>query len=222
MISERLFSRSYSSFWRDLLPFSEAFVRGVNAQWDHLAPDAGDRDPIERAVINEGAVRLFRMLVERRRNIDKYAKLAIQEAAEWLNCPDLPPEPWMIAETRLMASRLLTRYGRERLVFAPSFPGCGLISTCEADFLHFRTLVEVKSGHRGFRSADFRQILTYLALNDCAYSFDIAQIELFNARLERVVALSVDDLCVQVAGDTATEILSRIGHFITDGVPSGT
>jgi hypothetical protein len=41
MISERLFVRRYLSFWRDALPFGEAFVRGLNARLNmHVAQDS--------------------------------------------------------------------------------------------------------------------------------------------------------------------------------------
>lgn len=222
MISERLFSRGYSSFWKDLLPFSEAFVRGVNGGWDKVDKDASASSSIERAVANEGAVRLYRDICSGAHPTPELAMAAIREAAEWIGCSSMSIEDWCIDEVQLMAMRLKTKYGKQDLVFSPSFLGCGVLGACQADILKRSTLIEVKSGHRTFRSPDFRQILTYAALNHSAPRYSIDSMSLYNARLDRAIDMSLDELCLQLAGDSPMEIFARIVEFAATGVESGT
>lgn len=222
MISERLFARGYSSFWKDLLPFSEAFVRGINEEWDKVGKDISATSSIERAVVNEGAVRLYRDICNGARLASEVVIAAIREAAEWIGCTPMKIEDWCIEEAQMMATRLKTKYGKQDLVFSPSFLGCGVLSACQADILKGSTLIEVKSGHRSFRSPDFRQILTYAALNHSAPRYSIDSISLYNARLDRVVDMTLDELCLQLAGDSPMEIFARIIEFAAIGVESGT
>jgi hypothetical protein len=222
MISERLFARSYASFWRDLLPFSEAFVRGLNSNWDKLErPTSEQPEPLERAVINEAAVRLFRLHTEGAA-IDKEAACrAIQEAAAWLDCPEMEVGPFGVFEVSIMASELSHRFGNVNIVFAPPFRGCGILSSCQADFIVGEVLVEVKSGYRSFRSADLRQVLVYLALNYLDLKYMLGRACLYNARLNRGLDIGIDDLCRQLAGNASSDIFSRIADFVTSGVASG-
>ena len=221
MISERIFSRSYSSFWKDLLPFSEAFVRGVNSRWPKLDEPLHKHEPMERAVVNEAAVRLYRRTASGL-SLDMINAIdSIHEAATWLNCAGIQIDEIGVEETLLMAGALQSRFGRSELLFAPMFRGCGILSACAADFIVHDILVEVKSGHRAFRSADFRQILTYLALNTIDERFRIESICLFNPRLWRELQIDVDNLCLQMAGAGAIDILPRIADFLATGIASG-
>jgi hypothetical protein len=223
MISERLLARSYSSFWKDLLPFSEAFVRGVNSRWERLTRPTSDYpEPLERAVVNEGAVRLFRLICEGKDFDASTALIAVQESAAWLDCPGIEIGAIGIWEVLGMAHRMHERFGSDNLTFAPSFRGCGILSACRADLLVRNTLVEIKSGYRSFRSQDFRQIIVYLTLNylDESYVFDC--VCLYNARTDRCVEIGVDELCRQLAGSSTNEVLARVADFITTGIVSGT
>jgi hypothetical protein len=222
MISEHLFARSFSSFWRDLLPFSEVFVRGVNGRWGGLIEDPPGIDPLDRAIANEGAVRLYRRVVEADTTITgSLVAASIQEAASWMNVDDYTPPEGSADEVEQMARSLEWRYEREDLLFSPAFAGCGVLGACEGDFLKGETLVEVKSGNRGFRSPDFRQVVTYLALNHAARHHTITRVNVYNARLNRLVDLSVADLCMQLAGDGEIEVFSRVIEFAAGAVMSG-
>jgi len=219
MISERLFARSFTSFWKNLLPFSEVFVRGVNSRWDPLGHDGPHTDSVDRAIANEGAVRLFRELSQGKTGASATA-LAIAETAKWMGFDTYEPPSWLHPELEEMTRTLVWRYGTVGLLFEPEFVGCGIVNSCAGDFLAGSTLVEVKSGHRGFRSADFRQVLTYLALNYARPIHSIEDVSLYNARLNRLVALSVDNLCLQMGAESPPEVFSSILEFLDGGVVS--
>ena len=222
MISERVFSRSYGSFWKDLLPFSEAFVRGLNSRWPKPdEPGVHRPEPMQRAVVNEAAVRLYRRLTLGEPLDMARAQDAINEASAWLNCVGIPIEDYGLEETLLMAGTLVSRFGHTGVIFSPEFRGCGILSSCAADFITADVLVEVKSGHRTFRSSDFRQVLIYLSLNLLDGSHKIERICLYNPRLWRELLISVDDLCLQMGGTNPADVLHRIADFVSTGVISG-
>lgn len=197
-------------------------MRGMNARWQALPDESSAPDPIDRAIANEAAVRLYRRVVEQGAIVGDLAiASAVDETARWLKLDSyVMPEPLKV-EVEQMARSLEWRYARDDLIFGPGFPGCGLLSACEGDFLKGSTLVEIKSGHRGFRSPDLRQVITYLALNYATDAYTIKRVNLYNARLNRLVDLSVDDLCLQLGGDGPGEVFSRVVEFLAGGIASG-
>lgn len=235
MISERMFARSYSSFWRALLPYCDAYVRDLNA---HLVNDrrhAGaarrDLDAMEalplpsfvRAVVNEAGVRLYRRRCESGSTAAGDVASSIAEAAAWLGVfePVVPEES--AAEVEFLSGRLVATFGLDasNKVFGPRFSGCGLLSECEGDVLCGSELIEVKSGDRAFRSIDFRQVLIYLALNRCAPRYSIERMSLYNARLDWRVSMELEEMCVRLGGASAPDLLGSITDFAASGVVSG-
>jgi hypothetical protein len=223
MMSERLFARSYSSFWRDLLPFSEAFVRGVNSQWPKLDDNDVEGSPLERALINEAAVRYYRRTCEGERGVRKTAEQAVKDAAEWLKCPELAAElePSAYREIKEMGRRLRTRFGKRDVAFGPECRGCGILSPCRADMIVGDNLIEVKGGYRTFRSTDLRQLLIYAALLYEDGMIQVDRLTLINIRLMREVSLPVEEVCAAMGGSSANDILPRILDFLSTGVASG-
>lgn len=222
MISERLFCRSYPSFWRDLLPFSEVLIRDVNRKWGIPPADKEEPVALTRAIANEGSVRLFRRMAGRGGAMDPQdVSDAIAEAASWLGAADYQLTKDEVAEVGDMAAHLHDKYRVQALVFGPRFRGCGLLHECEGDLIADTTLVEVKSGHRAFRSPDLRQLLTYAALNSLTRTHDIDSVELCNARLRRDVRFDLEALCVMISGESSVDIFGRIADFLVGGIVSG-
>lgn len=224
MISERLFAAWFPSFWRELLPFSNAFVRGVNSEWGDVLNDSSGIEPIRRSVLNESAVRVYCLpKSERGVNLDD----VVAEVENWLRAPIEKLTEYQRSEISWMIRNLDERYpvvrggAHQSHSFSPQFPGCGILSECQGDFLLNKVLVEVKSGFRTFRTVDFRQALTYAALNYAGSHYDIHELALYNARLDRCVSLSVDDLCLQMAGERAVDIFEKILDFASASVVSG-
>jgi len=98
---------------------------------------------------------------------------------------------------------------------SPVFPGCGIIDECVGDVYFSNALYEVKAGARFFRSIDVRQLLTYAALNKPAPGRRLTEIGLFNPRSG--VAFTVEEICGEVAGLKADELLGEIIRVISSG-----
>ena len=70
----------------------------------------------------------------------------------------------------VLLGRQLVTFIKERMtvrpvIVDPRFRGCGLLEEAEGDVLAGRTLLEIESVERTFRSGDFRQVIVYGALN---------------------------------------------------------
>jgi hypothetical protein len=236
MISERLFARSYASFWRSLLPYCDAYVRDLNAHLVNEKRHAGDaqstlagvdamaqQPSLLRAVVNEAGVRLYRSRCEALSAQVDDVERAIAEAASWLGVfePTVPAE--CTQDVEFLVGRLVRSFGATAAskVFGPRFAGCGLLAECEGDLLYDRDLVEVKSGDRAFRSVDVRQVLIYAALNRVMPKYEIVNVCIYNARLDWKVAMSVEEMCVRLGGGSAPDVLGSIADFAAAGVVSG-
>jgi hypothetical protein len=99
---------------------------------------------------------------------------------------------------------------------SPVFPGCGIIDECVGDVYFSNSLYEVKAGARLFRSIDVRQLLTYAALNKAAPRRSLTEIGLFNPRSGVAFTAPLEEICVEVAGLKADELLGDYDrHDIT-------
>jgi hypothetical protein len=232
MISERKFSKSFSSFWNELLPTADSFVRRMNLSlYRYCLPTESkletDRD--RRSVINELSFRLF-MEVAKGKELSFNDKMElsvkvsnyIEKLAPNINI-DLPISEEELKEAESLSSSLADYFLDSRiseLNFWPSFRGCGRIHTCKGDIISNDKLIEVKAGDRHFRITDIRQIITYLSLNSISKQYVIEHIALVNPRkglsFETTVEILIEDCSlkkpVDVFGDIidflSTEVIS--------------
>ena len=232
MISERKLCMQHTSFWRQTLPLSEAFVRSANLARERFErPLESSVDPDRRALVNETGFKLFAENVENgsvlRRNVSLESVDALSSAASshisHLRASGETTSPLLDpvekAEAAGVAEALLfffaTSERGSRLKVSPRFPGCGVLRQCEGDVLAGRTLYEIKAGDRDFRSMEFRQLLVYCTLNHLARAQDIEYVAVLNPRLGIYFKTTAEDLVESMSGKRGVELYAEIIDFIS-------
>jgi hypothetical protein len=103
------------------------------------------------------------------------------------------------------------------LIARPLFSGCGFIDASEGDVIREKTIFEVKTVDRAFRSVDVRQLITYAALNYAAPRYVVESVGLFNPRRGIVCELDLESVSEEISGRPAGELLSTIVSSISSG-----
>ena len=232
MISERKFSNSFSSFWNELLPTADSFVRRMNLSCErYCLPTESileiNRD--RRAVINELSFRLFMILAKGNQlSYKDKAQLSvtvshyIEKLAPNIKI-DLPITKKEINEAESLSSSISTYFSDielSKLQFWPNFKGCGRIHACKGDILSKEKLIEVKAGNRHFRITDIRQIISYLSLNSISKQYTIEQIALVNPRKGLSYEASVDMLIEGCSRRKPVDVFGDVIDFLSNEVVS--
>jgi hypothetical protein len=232
MISEHKFSNSYSSFWNQLLPIADSFLRHLNLASDRFAAPIASSLPIDRdrrSVINELGFRLFReramsgsLSEEKVTSIER----AVCEYIERL-VPSISKLTALSKAERSEADKIaksLSSYffkpDLSTIIFWPQFRGCGQLGACKADIIYKSKLVEVKAGDRQFRVTDMRQIITYLALNFKSQQYRLANIALVNPRTGKEYECTIETLIESCSGRKPVDVFSDIIDFVSTEVMS--
>ena len=124
-----------------------------------------------------------------------------------------PPNDTERQEIGILYHRLVTFFRRDQyrpLLFSPSFSGCGFIENSIGDVIAGITLFEIKAAGRFFRSVDLRQLLVYSALNKMCSKFEFRNIGVYNPRLGICFEISLAEICFEVSGKGADELLTDI------------
>ena len=238
MISEHRFVSSFSSFWRELLPTGDAYIRNQNLQLQRFeTPLDSSLPPERRSFVNELAFRLLSLVnAPNGKPLTDLSKSAMEKAVcetvsyigrfpQSLEKKVSVPTEDEIREALLLAKRLSSFLQShmdkgEELTFFPKFRGCGLIEECEGDVLTGSTLYEVKSGDRKFRLIDVKQLLVYCALNYVNTMYNIDRVTLLNPRVGVFLSQPLEVLARGVAGVSASELCSDLIDFISITIPS--
>lgn len=227
MISERKFSNSFSSFWSELLPTADSFIRRMNLSLERYCQSTEssleiDRD--KRAVINELAFRFFIKLAKGvelsdRKKVDLAESVSdyIEKLASniKINRPILKEE---IKEAESICGSLATYFTTREfssLKFWPTFKGCGRMQACKGDILRNNKLIEVKAGDRQFRMTDIRQVITYLSLNSISKQYTIEQIALVNPRKGVFFETTVDILIEECSRRKPVDVFGDIIDYLS-------
>ncbi|MGE6758706.1 hypothetical protein ACQKGO_11885 [Corallococcus interemptor] len=239
MISERSFSSSFNSFWHDLLPLlTPHYVSRFNIiHENHLADANGDKLPllpvgedVEHAdFAAEYAFQLARLAnqadipllaISLRQDllddayriaaglISKYSKKNVQYG---LKSSDIQEEALQLLRRYDI---LYAQFPSSPIAFNPALKGSGFLNSCEGDISIGTCLIEVKTTVRRPSSRDFRQIITYLALDSNSGSRRWSHIGLFNPRRGTVHATPVDSWISRLSGGrTPLDVFSEIISF---------
>lgn len=236
MISEKTFIRYYSSFWEQLLPGIDHYVRMINSGFkERLFPPITIKDiPTRRAIINGIAFNLFYKFKTENfeyKNLeidsDEIIKIKIIEVKKmsFLNNSkdfdkDLNKNELIIIKelTNRLVNYSLTKDG---LKIYPEFQGCGLLFNCYGDMLFNETLIEVKAGNSSFGRHDLYQLLTYGALNHISNNhINLSNFELVNIRTGVQWKENIESVCEIIGGASSAEIYSEIVSHISNNFRS--
>ena len=236
MITATQFCKTHSSFWRDVAPTMDLFVRRINlGQYERDFPEMkAVTRPTRRGFINEISFSLFCENLRRGlrwpandptsneihhavelvrssavdRGIDDYRRLGEPNLSE-------------IADISEQVNRLMRNftigYPMGDVIAEPIFRGCGIIDTSKGDLLASSTLFEIKAGDRLFRSIDVRQLIIYAALNHVAKEFKVDKVGLFNPRVGIRIELDLDEVCIEISGKKSVDLLMEIALVISSG-----
>lgn len=106
---------------------------------------------------------------------------------------------------------------KEKALSRPVFHGCGYVDSSEGDLLTGRSLFEVKTVDRPFRSIDVRQLVTYGALNHLSQQYRIDSFGVFNPRRGIFFELPVETVCYEISGQPSQELFEAVIHAISSG-----
>lgn len=226
MISEIAFIRDHTSFWRNISPLSEDFVRYVNVhvldryETELMSKVATSR----RAIINEIGFELFCRCTQKGIALDSIVSDEIDEIINAtssyisnlrINVPQFINKlnENELNESREISRRLLNFFKRfKTVILRPAFFGCGQLNYCLGDVIADDTLYEIKSGGRPFRSIDLRQLVLYMTLNRLSNAYDIKNLGLYNPRKGFHFVTPQNEFALHFSGLSAEELCHRIEY----------
>ena len=242
MISERIAARAFESVWQTCLPMlTPAFMNSFNRQFVKPIVRSGEPlPPVPKLpssdspdLVAELGIEIVRSAVGTGVAVECVAADQPSLRAAWLNSlelvsryeglkPDAAAVSLNAADAhhalRLAAtlSAFLDQFDGDAK-FRPLIPGAGSLSRCEADLAVGRTLVEIKTVSRGFRSLDLRQLLVYLALDWATGDPRWISGCLVNPRRAVWADFDVDWLVRRLAGRPAADVLPDLVDSFAGG-----
>lgn len=232
MIDAVNFSSSYNAFWNECTPTCEHFIRRLNLDGlERFEPPMKKSATSRRAFIAEFAFSLF---IERKKDDavggKKRSARAIGLAARLETKSRLAPyaaqgldlgrefDDEERREVNEIAKSLREFFhsSEKKLILRPVFSGCGYIDASEGDVIFGKTIFEIKTVERPFRSNDIRQAITYAALNYAAKKFDVENIGLFNPRSGQFFDVPFDLVSWEISGKSSQELFSIIIQTVSN------
>ncbi|MDA0367375.1 MAG: hypothetical protein O2995_03175 [Proteobacteria bacterium] len=230
MISATHFARRYTSYWQELTPTADLYLRRINLALSErfAAPMESEVVPSRRGLVNEVAYWAYgETLIRSQATVDTQ----IVEAAITIALRKATDRGTNVSSSTLADEELndvLRQVNRLRSVFrggvpisfAPALPGCGFVGRAEADLVRGKALVELKAGARTFRAVDLRQLMTYLALDAARGGSGLESVMLVNIRQGNYFEATIEELASQTAGRPPTELLGDIIDLWSNGAIS--
>jgi hypothetical protein len=236
LISAEKLARSRPSYWQELAPRTESFVRAMNLGIGRFAPPIPPEvEPRRRAFVAEIGFALFRQEVSAGSRDWRGAVSAVSERIARVSPESniAPPGATEQDQAERIGDKLVEfalRRGEVQLMTVdPIIPGCGVVYRATADLMikrrampevpgrarETRELFEVKATERPFRSEDIRQLLTYAALLWAAEGTP-DRLGLVNPRLGTFGEWSPEELAQDIAGVTASILFHQIVFDISE------
>jgi hypothetical protein len=231
MISEKAFAQHYTSTWRLLAPATDLFVRKINlGLYEREFPVfESSVAPRRRGFINEIAFNVYctRLLSHRKEEAEAFDEAIVLARAKVAGLKSMKDDDLIsldqaeLSDCREQVRRLQSFFAAaargNAIENAPKFRGAGLIDSCEGDLFFNKTLFEIKAGLRNFRAIDIKQMLIYATLNQLEGARDLITLGLFNPRMGISFQDTLDNVCLEVSGCKAAELLPEIGRVICSG-----
>lgn len=239
MISEKTFIKYYSSFWDQLLPGADHYLRMINSGLkERIFPPITIEDiPVRRALISSMAYNLFYKYhkgIITKNEIDlldsESPVLAVIKEESFTKVSSLSNSDTFNSDLTvneikivlILANRLCDFLkSKKNIKVYPKFQGCGLLFDCYGDLKYDKTLVEIKAGESNFSKFDIYQLITYGTLDYANGSlFDLQHFELLNIRTGVSWIESIETVCEIIAGCSSVELYSEITNFISNNYRS--
>ncbi len=233
MISELSFARRFTSFWNQLIPGCDSYVRLINEELfaRFEKPLRYNENVSNRALINNVSFGLFKEMLSgklRKNELTKIEEkdsfnLLVNSEKEFLSKfsdqvnPQLPFWESEMRSIKTISLRLYDQFKSEKsVILSPAFVGSGILKMVEGDILVNNTLVEVKSGERSFSVYDVRQLLIYCALNYQNKDYVIERIKLLNPRTGVFFTENIKEVSMRAGSMSPEELFSEIIYFVSE------
>jgi hypothetical protein len=227
VIDASRFAAYHNAFWADHTPTSEHFVRRLNLEYaDRWSPPIEKpEEQIRAAFVSEFAFSRFCGLADGVDAVQLDSTALAETKKRLLPLMDDPmtlDAPFTTAEKGQVQKleNSLTGFFKQRRVelrTRPLFKGCGYIDASEGDVISGTCLFEIKAVDRPFRSVDVRQLVTYCSLNHASGQFELDSMGVFNPRRGLWFAMSLDELCREISGQSAQELFDGVVHGVSSG-----
>lgn len=229
MIKATTYIRNYSTYWNELLPGSNRFIKYLNldsykSKYKEPKLETGDRTEM-RHLVSDFAYVFFQSLIQNPRLITYLKNLNKRHKIYKEILIEISPESELIefkkSEIEIIkeiTSRIYLKYSsKKELKPKVKFKGCGIISEGEGDLCYSNTLVELKTGERNFGINDIRQLLIYCTLQHSEDPSKVFKyVELYNPRMGLFWRSSIENLILEIAGCSAIELYNEIINHISD------
>jgi hypothetical protein len=235
MISEKKFINGYGFFWGSILPMSKVFLRKMNKDLllstnDYYLDSATDGR--RRSFISLLGFNLFANSI----GINNYLQLIKQNGIEEVeNLTRNQLKNYEFQEIGLLSKlteieineaielairmrKFFIKYeSNSQINISPFFKGCGFIENCFGDVIVNNTLYELKAVQRNFQVVDYKQLITYCALNYMSRQYDIKEIALYNPRSGNYFKHNIDQFSMMISGKPSTILFGEVIEFISGG-----
>jgi hypothetical protein len=233
VITEKSFVLSHASFWQELLPGCERFVRRMNLALERFGePVQPTCPPLMRGIVNELGMRIVAAArdegIESGQLPPSRIEFCAQEAITfirrfraWSRKEPSTLSPDGIEEAKRLATWIddfFKTHADDTLRLFAALPGFGWLEDCACDALTTDAIFEVKSGDRTFRSVDIRQVFTYLALNQLSGGSLIKTVFLVNPRRAAFFQTTAETLSQVTAGRSVVELIQDIEVFLLEPI----
>lgn len=229
MISEKVFIKNYTGFWNSLFPLHNAFMKGVILECSQHQSDIELTTTGRRfSFVSEVGFQIFVLCTERQIpisditfNSDLYKQVEgkCHEKFELFHDDDSTIRDSLSRNEFDDAIKIIHSLNRKFLgrtvTVNPQFTGCSIIDTCYGDILIGNTLYEIKSVTRNFNIIDFRQLITYCALNYVSKIHSINSIGLYNPKRNMTYEIDLELFASAIAGAFIHDIYWDILNFIS-------
>jgi len=235
MISEKIFIKNYVSFWKSIFPLANVFIKSVLIEsknkgnelqitttgrrlsfvsqmgfvlFSHVVLKNISKEEIDSLTITNSWYQ--RIESSSMKQFEKYSDDE-QDINEPLNSQEL-------IDAKKIFERLYTYFfnqPQQKIIVSPIFNGCGLIDDCYGDLLFEDILYEVKAVNRNFNIQDFRQIITYCALNHVSKQYYIKRIGLYNPRYDSHYVIDLEAFATSISGNSFSNICWEIINYIS-------
>ena len=229
MISEKVFIKNYTGFWNSLFPLYNAFMKGVILEcsqhnWDIELITSGRRF----SFLSEVGFQIFALCKEHQislsditYNCDLYKQVEgrCYQKFKLFHDDDTTIRDSLseneFGDAIKITQSLVRKFSGNTVTVNPHFAGCGIIDTCYGDVITNNTLYEIKSVTRNFNIVDFRQLITYCALNHVSKKYNVSSIGLYNPKRNMTYKIDLELFASAIAGATISDIYWDIVNFIS-------